>query len=354
MERPPGILIIGNFLSSWQGGTAVCEGLATRLAARGWRVFTAAHSLPRAKRLSEMLSAVWRWRGQYDVAVVDAYAGLGFRWAEAVCELLRALGKPYVLVLHDGRFPEFAARFHTRFSHLVRNAAATTVPSGYLLAGLPQCRPLLRLVPNPLDVGLYPFRLRSDPRPRLVWLRAFHSLYNPALALEVVGRLAADFPDVTLAMVGPEREAGSLAALRRSAAELGVAERVTFPGFVHKAGVPLWLDQGDVFLNTTDYDNTPISVMEAMACGLCVVSTDVGGLRFLVRDAADALLVPPRNAESMAAAVRRVLSEPGLGARLSARARLNAEKLDWSVVLPKWEMLLASVSLTGRHPVAPS
>ena len=77
-----------------------------------------------------------------------------------------------------------------------------------------------------------------------------------------------------------------------------------------------------------------------MACGLCVVSTDAGGLRDLVEDGKDGILVPPREAEAMAAAVLRVLREPGFAATLSAGARRKAEFLDWSLLLPKWERLL--------------
>ena len=67
--------------------------------------------------------------------------------------------------------------------------------------------------------------------------------------------------------------------------------------------VPSELNEFDIFLNTTFVDNTPVSVLEAMACGLCVVSTDVGGLSFLLEHEGDALLVPPDNPKAMAAAV---------------------------------------------------
>jgi glycosyltransferase involved in cell wall biosynthesis len=103
------------------------------------------------------------------------------------------------------------------------------------------------------------------------------------------------------------------------------------------------MSQGDIFLNTTNVDNTPVSVLEALACGLCVVSTDVGGIPYLLEHEEDALLVPPDDAEAMAAAVRRVLTEPGLAERLSRNARKKAEGFDWSVVLPQWERLLLEV-----------
>lgn len=80
-----------------------------------------------------------------------------------------------------------------------------------------------------------------------------------------------------------------------------------------------------------------------MASGLCVVSTDVGGIPYLLENEHDALLVPPNDPEAMAAAVKRILTEPQLAERLSRNARRKAEQFDWSVILTKWEALLQSM-----------
>jgi glycosyltransferase involved in cell wall biosynthesis len=84
--------------------------------------------------------------------------------------------------------------------------------------------------------------------------------------------------------------------------------------------------------------------MEAMALGMCIVSTDVGGIPYLLEDGHNASLVPPGDPEAMAAAVRRVLTEPGLGSRLSRNARITAEAWDWDLILPRWEKLLQNVA----------
>src|SRR5207302_287455 len=73
---------------------------------------------------------------------------------------------------------------------------------------------------------------------------------------------------------------------------------------------PNHLSRGDIFLNTTNCDNTPVSEMEAMACGLPVVSTNVGGIPYLVEDGESALLTPPADAEAMSNAVVRLMHEP--------------------------------------------
>jgi glycosyltransferase involved in cell wall biosynthesis len=137
--------------------------------------------------------------------------------------------------------------------------------------------------------------------------------------------------------------------MQQIAAELGVAHRIGLPGRITKVEVTDWMSRGDIFLNTTNVDNTPVSVLEAMACGLCVVSTNVGGIPYLLEHEHDALLVPPNDPVAMATAVRRLLTEPSLAERLSRNARQKAEQFDWSIILPQWEALLTSVMTRHTH-----
>jgi glycosyltransferase involved in cell wall biosynthesis len=145
-------------------------------------------------------------------------------------------------------------------------------------------------------------------------------------------------------MLGPDKYDGSLKKTKRIAAELGVTDQIAFLGGVSKAEVPKWLNKGDIFINTTNIDNNPISVIEAMASGLCIVSTDVGGIPYLAENEKDALLVPPNDPIAMAKAVKRLLNDPNLSEKLSMNAHLKVRQLDWSVILSRWEDLLKNVA----------
>jgi glycosyltransferase involved in cell wall biosynthesis len=338
------VLFIGNFLSSTVGNRAVCEELSDRLAASGWRVLRSSSRPGRVARMADMLAAVWRHRRSYEVAHIDVYSGPSFLWAEAAAFALTRLGKPYVLTLHGGALPEFARRWPRRVRRLLGSAACVTAPSTYLLEGLRSCARGARLIPNAIDLAHYPFRLRDRPRPRLVWVRAFHRIYDPSLAVRALALVHRRHPDATLDMIGPDKHDRSLDDARAAAGELGVAGAVRFHGAAPKSEIAGWIDRGDIFLNTTTIDNAPVSVVEAMACGACVVSTRIGGVPHLVRDGAEGLLVEPRDPEAMAAAVDRLLTAPTLAARLSRSARSKTEQFDWPVVLPQWQELLSSVA----------
>jgi glycosyltransferase involved in cell wall biosynthesis len=334
------LLMVGNFLSSSIGTRGVCDDLSLQLASSGWPVLTTSRQLHRPARLFDMLRTSWNYKDRYDVALVDIFSGPAFFWAEAVCLLLRQLGKPYVLTLHGGNLPSFARRWSRRVRRQLGAATFVTTPSRYLLEAMRPYRSDLELVPNPLDVNAFQYRLRENVSPRLIWLRKFHHLYNPSLAPRALALLKEDFPEICLTMCGPDKGDGALAEVRRTATDLGVSRRITFQAAVPAPDVPVQLGHGDIFLNTTNIDNTPVSILEAMACGLCIVSTNVGGIPFLLEHEYDSLLVPPDQPAAMANAIRRILTEPGLSKRLSANARSKVETFDWSKILPRWDKLL--------------
>lgn len=333
------ILLVGNFLSSKGLNRTMVEELAQRLEGKGYSLITTSRMRSRLLRLLDMLLTVFLRRRAYQIAYVAVFSGLSFIWAELVCRLLGILGKPFILTLNGGNLPDFAHRWPRRVKQLLKSATVVNAPSRYLLEEMSPFRNDVRLIPNPLDISCYPFRLRSEPEHRLVWLRAFHTIYNPTLAPYIIKNLGAFIPDITLTMIGPDKGDDTLQETKNIIEELGLQKSIEIVPGIPKSKVPEYLAQADIFINTTNVDNTPVSVLEAMACGLCIVSTNVGGIPYLLDDGQDALLVLPNNPESMANAVQRILTEPGLAERLSQNARKKAEQFDWSVILPQWEAL---------------
>jgi glycosyltransferase involved in cell wall biosynthesis len=334
-----GIVFVDRSRSTADAYPAISWSLARRMPAERWTVLTTSSKHGRVSFLMDMLTTLWRQRRSYEVASIAVFSGPAFTWAEAAARLLRTLGKPYVAQLHGGNLPGFARRWPDRVTRMLSSAAAVTAPSRYLQDSMNPYRDGIRLLPNAIDLPTYPFRVRAAPFPRMVWLRAFQATYNPALALRTLARLTGEYPQSTLTMIGPDKGDGSLQGFRSAATELQLESRVEHAGLIKKAEVPARLSRGDIFLNTTNVDNTPVSVIEAMACGLCVVSTNVGGIPYLLEHEIDALLVPPNDPEAMAEAVGRILSQPGLAESLSRNARHKAGQFDWQVTLPQWEAL---------------
>ncbi|WP_296386761.1 glycosyltransferase family 4 protein, partial [Winogradskyella sp.] len=141
-----------------------------------------------------------------------------------------------------------------------------------------------------------------------------------------------------LTMVGPDVD-GSLIQVKKLAKNKNLD--VSFTGKLSKQEWIALSEECNVFINTTNYDNTPVSVIEAMALGLPVVSTDVGGLPYLIDDKEDGLLVPPQDVDSMVNAIIKLKSNEALRAGLINKARSKVEKFDWNCVKHKWEVLLS-------------
>lgn len=343
----PAVLMIGNFLSAATGVRGAGEDLADRLRNNGWRVATASGRRNSIARGLDMVVTTMQHRVDADVVVVELYSGRAFLWGETVSAFLRAAHKPHVIVVHGGGLPALAARRPRRVARVLAGASCVTSPSPYLARALGAYRDDITVIPNGLDLGAYPFRERVGPAPRLVWLRAMHEVYQPVLAIEVVARLVDRFPEISLLMVGPDKGDGSLERVRSAIDSFGLGDRIQIQGAVPKHDVPTWLDRGDIFLNTSRVDNAPVSLIEAMACGLCVVTTDAGGIPDMVRHGGDSLVAPVGDAGALAGLVASVLEDRDLGARLSANGRATAEKHDWRHVLPQWEALLREVVADG-------
>jgi len=133
---------------------------------------------------------------------------------------------------------------------------------------------------------------------------------------------ALPYKDVHLAVVGdgPQREA-----LEALAKELGLAERVTFAG--NQEDVAPWMQAFDLFcLPSYANEGVPQALMQAMACGLPVITTPVGSIEEIVTDGDTGVLVPPENAERLREAIARLLDDAPARERLGARAAAVARE----------------------------
>ena len=341
--------MIGNYLASPRHNRNIWHNLSERLADKGWTVITTSDKENQLFRLLDMLRSVIKERKKYVLAQIDVFSGPAFLYAGICSCLLRVLKKPVVLTLHGGRLPEFASENPCRVGRLLRNAQMVVTPSPFLQSSLKQFRPDIHLIPNPIDLPASIFRLRKHPTPNLIWVRAFHETYNPSLAVKVLNELKNDIPDIRISMIGPIKSNSSMKKMQELIDAFQLNNQIIIIPGVLNSEIPNYLNKSDIFINTSNYDTSPRSLIEAMANGLCLASTNVGGIPWLVEDQEEALLVPPNDPEAMAAAVRRILTEPGLAAKLSTNARSRAEKLDWSGILPQWENLF--IEVIERHNV---
>ena len=333
------ILYVGNKLASKTRNVSGIDHLGPLLEAEGYKVYYASSRLNKLGRLLDMLWGCWRYRHKVHLVLIDTYSTLNFWYAVCVSQLCRLLKLKYVPILHGGNLPK---RLETNpylsrllFGYAYKNIA----PSVYLkktfeVHGYTN----LEHIPNVLSLAMYPFKARHFERINMLWVRSFAKIYHPELAVRILKNIQERGGGVSLCMVGPDSGDGSLQATQTLVETLGVNVNIT--GKLTKEAWVALSENYNVFINTSNFDNMPVSVMEAMALGLPVVSTNIGGMPFLIDHEVNGILVPPNNEEAFADALQDICSRPQKALRMAEKARMTVEALDWEQVKLQWYNVL--------------
>ena len=332
------LCFIGNMLGH-NPGYVTTQGqiVSDLLAAEGVDITCVSSKLSRVRRLAEIVATIVRNRRRFDAVVIEVYSGLGFIIADAAGWLCKAFKLPLIMFLHGGNLPEFIKE-NPRWTRRVLNRAQLLVaPSPFLAGKIGALGYKIAVIPNVIDLDLYSFRERSKIQPRLIWMRSFHSIYHPEMAIKVLAELRQKMPHATLTMAGVDK--GLEKNIKEMAQEKGLAAAVRFPGFLDADAKAREFAAADIYLNTNRIDNMPVSVVEACAFGLPVVATAVGGIPYLIEHRKNGLLVPDEDVQAMVEAVINLLDNPDLTRTISQNARGLAENSAWEQVRNKWQEL---------------
>jgi glycosyltransferase involved in cell wall biosynthesis len=249
----------------------------------------------------------------------------------------RAFGKRVILNYHSGEADDHLARWGLLVHPWLRLAHEIVVPSEYLREVFARHGYRARVVPNVVDTSHFRYRDRPSLGPHLVSTRNLEHHYRVDKTLEAFALVQAQYPQATLSVAGYGSEGPQL---RRLATSLGLTG-IRFLGRVEPNDLPAVLDGADVFINSSTVDNQPVSVLEAFAAGLPVVSTPTGDIANMVRDGETGLLVPAGDPAAMAKAVISLLEDPDRAAAMARRARGEVEKYSWAHVRERWAAVYA-------------
>jgi len=299
------------------------------------------------------------WRSAKEVQVFHVMANSGWAWhllAAPAIRIGRLRGKGIIVNYRGGGAEAFFARSFGRVRPTLRKADLVVVPSGFLESVFAQYGIESRVVPNIINLQRFFPAARDDaahPRsaPHLIVTRNLEAIYEIPTALRAFARVFERHPTSRLTIAGSGPERATLAAL---AGELGIAGAVAFPGRLESDAMAALYRDASVMLNPSGVDNMPNSVLEALASGVPVVSTNVGGIRHLVEDGKTALLVPPGEPQAMATAVERLLADPHLTNTLIANGLALAQRYAWSSVREQWfdayrHVAAARAAVPGGH-----
>ena len=278
------------------------------------------------------LFSLWRGLQDADIAHIFSASYWSFLVAPAPAWLIARLrGKKTLIHYHSGEARDHLRRFRSARSVLKR-ADRLVVPSGYLIDVFGEFGLAAQAIPNIADVSQFSFRVRRPLRPHLVCTRGFHPYYCIDDVVRAFAEVQETFPDARLDLVGGGPQETDIRNLVREMQLTGV----DFKGVAARNEIGRFYNQADIFINGSRLDNMPVSVLEAFASGMPVVSTEPEGMRYVVEHGRTGLLSAPGDAAALAQNVIRVLQDSALAERLVSNAREESQRCSWPAVRGQW------------------
>ena len=368
MSHPPHVAIVAASLDILGGQGVQARALVEGLRADGQQVMF----VPINPRFPRPFGALRRLRGvrtlvnqslylpglarlaAIDVAHVFSASYASFLLAPLpAMAMARALNKHVVLHYHSGEADDHLANWGALVHPWLRLAHHIVVPSEYLREVFGRYGHTAHVIPNVVDLSRFAYRTRRPLRPHLLSTRNLEPHYRVDVIIQAYARLKPRVPEATLTIAGYGSEEARLRLLVKST---GLPD-VRFIGRVEPEDMPRVYDDADIFLNASVVDNQPVSILEAFAAGLPVVSTPTGDIGALVRHHDTGLLVPPFDPGAIASAVEWLLAHPDRAGDFAQRAHASTARYTWPAVREAWAAMYRTPShdaivdswLSNRH-----
>ena len=326
-----------------------CDQLVRMLRSEGLQVELVRNNAPYWPRWVlhvPMLRALFRlvpylvrlWGAARRAQVMHVLANSGWAWhlcAAPAVFIARLRRTPVIINYRGGNADQFFARAPRHVLKALARADLRVTPSAFLLRVFSKYGLDAEVIPNIIDLSRFsasPLRSFGEA-PHIVVTRNLEPIYDIPTALAAFARVRKVFAGarMTVAGSGPE-----LARLQALAAQLGLQGAVQFPGRIENADIPKLYAMADCLINPSTVDNMPISILEAFASGVPVVSTNAGGIPDMVDPGRTGLLVPVGDDAGLAHEVLRVLRDRSLAQSLSRAGQAEAERYGWAHVRDQW------------------
>jgi glycosyltransferase involved in cell wall biosynthesis len=278
---------------------------------------------------------------KYDVLHIFSASYFSFVIAPTPAILVGKLyGKKIVLNYHSGEAEDHLARWSRTAIPTLRLAHAIVVQSDYLVEVFARFSLRARSIPNHLETRRLRFRQRRPLRPIFLSNRNLEPHYNVGCVLKAFALIQKQYETASLTIVGDGSQRSELEALAR---ELNL-RHTQFTGLAAPERMAELYDAAEIFLNGSEIDSMPISILEAFASGLPVVTTDAGGIPWIVADKETGLIVRRGDYQALARAALRLMSDEELAGRLTRNARSECGKYSWANVRDEWLKLYGEVA----------
>jgi glycosyltransferase involved in cell wall biosynthesis len=278
---------------------------------------------------------------KYDVIHIFSASYLSFLIAPTPAIFVSKLyGKKIVLNYHSGEAEDHLRRWRRSTLPILNLCDAIVVPSEYLVRVFSSFGLKASAIFNIIELDKFAFRERNQLRPVFLSNRNLEPHYGVDCVLRAFARIQQQTPEASLTVVG---DGSQREALEKLTTELNL-QHTSFTGRVEHEQIYEHYTNADVFLNASRIDNQPLSILEAFACGLPVVTTNAGGIPDIVTDQKTGLVVAVDDCKTLAERATKLLCDRNMSITITKNAREECSKYTWEVVCEQWLRLYREVA----------
>jgi glycosyltransferase involved in cell wall biosynthesis len=265
-----------------------------------------------------------------EVIHIHTFSYAGFFYTIPSVLVGKILQRKIVSTYHGGAAHGFLHKWKLFALPFLNAVDVIITPSGFIKKILREfgVTKKIEIIPNIVDLGSFEYRERNPIRPKLLIARHLEKIYNIECGIRAFQIVKDRFPNAQLKIVGSGSEEKRLKDLVR---ELRLRNVQFIPRVEHEE-MNLVYAGSDILVNPTTLDNFPVNCVEGAASGLPIVSTNVGGIPFIINDGEDGLLVASNDHEDMAKKIIYLLENPKEARRLALNARKVVERRTWEYV----------------------
>lgn len=331
------ILYLGTKTSNFKKMSTAMESLEPLLG-EFCNINTASHFRSQWKRIFHMVYFFLKYGFSSDKILIDMFSTKAFYYSLFFSIMSKITGRKAILILRGGGLPA-REKNNPLLTGLALNCASQIVaPSKYLAEYFILKGYKVILIPNIITLNDYKFKERFNVNPHILALRGFDKNYNPLMTLKAVYILNKEFPNIKLSMLG-NKEDSCFLDVCNFIKDFKMESIVEIRNKMPKLDWISFSENFDIMVSNPEIDNTPISIIEGMALGMCVVSTNVGGVPYLVSEQ-ECCLVGLNDHNELAEKISFILKNPDYAQKLSINGRKKAEEFDWKSVRYLWKNLI--------------
>jgi glycosyltransferase involved in cell wall biosynthesis len=334
------LVLIGPIIIDKKSSGGEGEKLFQRLRAEGYTIYKRSGYRNKLLRLFDILYFLIMKRKKYDEVILLIFSGRAFALEYLVLVCAQLLNKPIKGIIHGGAMAGFYKEFPKSVEKVFMKCKVLASPSNYLIQYFLARGYAIEYIPNFIETKDFPSAWVGDNKPRLLWIRAFHDIYNPELAIRCISELKQQFPNLELTMIGPDM--GVLLRCKKLIADLNLNHCIHLLGFIPNNELHEFYASHSIFLNTTRYESFGVALIEAASTGIPIVSTRVGEIPYLWKHGEEILLAEEDDQQAFNQQVKNLLLDTLMQRKLSAQASEKAVGYSWNNVRNKWEKLIQS------------